>query len=169
MQPLAGHLVVDFTRQLPGPYASRELMRLGARVVKVEPPEGDPMQHGAPAWYDAVNADKEVVTWDAASGSPVAQELCDEADVILDGFRPGVFERLGLVIPDTAVVCAITGFGNDGRHAKRAGHDLNYMGWAGALADTAPSVPPLQAADLAAGALGAVAEILAALLERART
>ncbi len=169
MQPLAGHLVVDFTRQLPGPYASRELMRLGARVVKVEPPEGDPMQHGAPAWYDAVNADKEVVTWDAASGSPVAQELCDEADVILDGFRPGVFERLGLVIPDTAVVCAITGFGNEGRHAKRAGHDLNYMGWAGALADTAPSVPPLQAADLAAGALGAVAEILAALLERGRT
>ena len=62
MQPLAGHLVVDFTRQLPGPYASRELMRLGARVVKVEPPEGDPMQHGAPAWYDAVNAGKEIVS-----------------------------------------------------------------------------------------------------------
>ena len=121
MQPLAGHLVVDFTRQLPGPYASRELMRLGARVVKVEPPEGDPMQHGAPAWYDAVNAGKEIVTWDAASGSPVAQELCDEADVILDGFRPGVFERLGLVIPDTAVVCAITGFGDEGRHAEARG------------------------------------------------
>ena len=169
MQPLAGQLVVDFTRQLPGPYASRELMRLGARVVKVEPPEGDPMQHGAPAWYDAVNAGKEIVTWDAASGSPVAQELCDEADVILDGFRPGVFERLGLVIPDTAIVCAITGFGNEGRHAARAGHDLNYMGWAGALADTAPGVPPVQAADLAAGALGAVAEILAALLERSST
>lgn len=169
MQPLAGQLVVDFTRQLPGPYASRELMRLGARVVKVEPPEGDPMQHGAPAWYDAVNAGKEIVTWDAASGSPAAQELCDKADVILDGFRPGVFERLGLVIPDTAIVCAITGFGTKGRHAGRAGHDLNYMGWAGALADTAPSVPPVQAADLAAGALGAVAEILAALLERGRT
>jgi alpha-methylacyl-CoA racemase len=169
MQPLAGQLVVDFTRQLPGPYASRELMRLGARGVKVEPPEGDPMQHGAPAWYDAVNAGKEIVTWDAASGSPAAQELCDSADVILDGFRPGVFERLGLVVPDTAVICAITGFGNEGRHAGRAGHDLNYMGWAGALADTAPSVPPVQAADLAAGALGAVAEILAALLERSRT
>lgn len=169
MQPLGGHLVVDFTRQLPGPYASRELMRLGARVVKVEPPEGDPMQHGAPAWYEAVNAGKEIVTWDASSGSAVAQELCDAADVVLDGFRPGVFDRLGLRVPETAVVCAITGFGNDGRHAGRAGHDLNYMGWAGALADTAPSVPPVQAADLAAGALSAVAEILAALLERTRT
>ena len=169
MQPLAGHLVVDFTRQLPGPYASRELMRLGARVVKVEPPEGDPMQHGAPAWYDAVNAGKEIVTWDRASGSPVAQELCDGADVILDGFRPGVFERLGLRVPETAVVCAITGFGDEGRHARRAGHDLNYMGWAGALADTAPGIPPVQAADLAAGALGAIVEILAALLERGRT
>jgi alpha-methylacyl-CoA racemase len=169
MQPLAGHLVVDFTRQLPGPYASRDLMRLGARVVKVEPPEGDPMLHGAPAWYDAVNAGKEIVTWDRASSSPVAQDLCDGADVILDGFRPGVFERLGLRVPETAVVCAITGFGDEGRHARRAGHDLNYMGWAGALADTAPGIPPVQAADLAAGALGAIVDILAALLERSRT
>ena len=65
--------------------------------------------------------------------------------------------------------CSITGFG-DGRAARAAaGHDLNYLGWAGVLADTAPAVPPVQAADLAAGALGAVTEILAALLERERT
>jgi crotonobetainyl-CoA:carnitine CoA-transferase CaiB-like acyl-CoA transferase len=170
VQPLEGQLVVDFTRQLPGPYASRELLRLGARVVKIEPPEGDAMRLAAPAWYDAINAGKEVVELDLkGSGLAEAQKLCDAADVILDGFRPGVFERLGLRVPDTTVFCAITGFGTEGRHARRAGHDLNYMGWAGALADTAPAVPPVQAADLAAGALGAVVEILAALLERERT
>jgi crotonobetainyl-CoA:carnitine CoA-transferase CaiB-like acyl-CoA transferase len=171
MQPLAGHLVVDFTRQLPGPYASRELMRLGARVVKIEPPEGEAMRVGAPAWYEALNAGKEIVTLDLkdAAGLAEAQELCDGADVILDGFRPGVFERLGLGVPDRAVYCAITGFGIEGRHALRAGHDINYVGWAGLLADTAPGVPPTQVADLAGGALGALVEILAALLERGRS
>ncbi len=171
VQPLEGLLVVDFTRQLPGPYASRELLRLGARVVKIEPPEGDSMQLGAPAWYDAINAGKEVVRLDLEdpTGLTDAQALCDEADVILDGFRPGVFERLGLQVPDRAVFCAITGFGTNGRHAQRAGHDINYVGWAGLLADTAPAVPPTQVADLAAGALGALVEILAALLERERT
>ncbi len=171
MQPLEGHLVVDFTRQLPGPYASRELLRLGARVVKIEPPDGDSMQLGAPSWYDAINAGKEVVRLDLkeAAGLAEAQALCNEADVILDGFRPGVFERLGLQVPARAVFCAITGFGTEGRHARRAGHDINYVGWAGLLADTAPAVPPTQVADLAAGALGALVEILAALLERERT
>jgi crotonobetainyl-CoA:carnitine CoA-transferase CaiB-like acyl-CoA transferase len=93
--------------------------------------------------------------------------LCARADVVLEGFRPGVAERLGLGgLPDRVVYCALTGFGGD---STRAGHDLNYMGYAGALWDTAPALPPVQAADLAAGALAAVAEILAALLERART
>ena len=171
MQPLDGHLVVDFTRQLPGPYASRELLRLGARVVKVEPPGGEQMRGGAPAWYEAINAGKEIVELDLKGGPGLAtaQEICDGADVILDGFRPGVFERLGLRVPVRAVYCAITGFGAEGRHAQRAGHDLNYVGWAGLLADTAPAVPPTQVADLAAGALGALVEILAALLERQRT
>jgi crotonobetainyl-CoA:carnitine CoA-transferase CaiB-like acyl-CoA transferase len=170
MQPLAGQLVVDFTRQLPGPYASRELLRLGARVVKVEPPGGESMRVGAPAWYEAINGGKEVVELDLkGAGLAEAQELCDAADVILDGFRPGVFERLGLSVPERAVYCAITGFGTEGRHAQRAGHDINYVGWAGLLADTAPAVPPTQVADLAAGAMGALVEILAALLERERT
>ena len=92
--------------------------------------------------------------------------------MILEGFRPGVAERLGVGpddVPETAVYCSITGFGTEGPHAARAGHDLNYLGWAGVLEDTAPGLPPLQPADLAAGALGAVAEVLAALLERTRT
>jgi alpha-methylacyl-CoA racemase len=72
-------------------------------------------------------------------------------------------------LPERVVYCSISGFGSSGRHARRAGHDLNYLGYAGALADTAPALPSVQIADLAAGGLSAVAEILAALLERERT
>ena len=172
MEPLRGHLVVDLTRYLPGAFASRELQRFGARVVRLEPPEGDPMRHVAPAWDAALNTGKESVACDLKSEPGLARALLARADVVLEGFRPGVAERLGVGpadAPDTAVYCSITGFGTEGPHAGRAGHDLNYLGWAGVLEDTAPALPPLQPADLAAGALGAVTEILAALLERQRT
>ena len=85
---------------------------------------------------------------------------------MLESFRPGVAARLGIGpedVPASTVYCSITGFGASGPHAARAGHDLNYLGWAGVLEDTAPEWPPVQVADLAAGALGAVVEILAAL------
>jgi crotonobetainyl-CoA:carnitine CoA-transferase CaiB-like acyl-CoA transferase len=172
VEPLAGLLVVDLTRYLPGAFASRELLRLGARVVRVEPPEGDPMRHVAPAWDEALNAGKESVACDLKRDAAFAQALLARADVVLEGFRPGVAARLGVGpddAPARAVYCSITGFGTEGPHALRAGHDLNYLGWAGVLEDTAPAVPPLQPADLAAGALAALAEILAALLERERT
>jgi alpha-methylacyl-CoA racemase len=165
--PLADVTVADLTRQLPGPFAGRELLRLGARVTKLEPPEGDSMARAAPEWYDALNLGKEIISWDAASEPPPAALL--EADVVLEGFRPGVWERLAVEVPATAIVCSITGFGAIGPHAGDAGHDLNYLGYAGVLADTAPSLPPAQIADLAAGAQGAVIEVLAALLERERT
>jgi crotonobetainyl-CoA:carnitine CoA-transferase CaiB-like acyl-CoA transferase len=169
VEPLKGHLVVDLTRHLPGPFASRELLRLGARVVHVEPPEGDPVRATAPAWHAALNAGKESVVCDLKAEPEFARALLARSAVVLEGFRPGVAERLGVgpdAAPETAVYCSITGFGADNR---RAGHDLNYLGWAGALADTAPALPPLPIADLAAGALGAVTAILAALLERERT
>ena len=165
--PLAGVTVADLTRQLPGPFAGRELLRLGARVTKLEPPEGDSLALAAPEWYDALNLGKEIVAWDAASEPPPAALLT--ADVVLEGFRPGVWERLGVELPATAILCSITGFGATVLHARDAGHDLNYLGYAGVLADTAPSLPPTQIADLAAGAQGAVIEVLAALLERERT
>ena len=83
---------------------------------------------------------------------------------------PACFDRLGLTLARDAIVCSITGLRRrPDRSPAHAGHDLNYLGYAGALADTAPALPPLQVADLAAGAQGAVIEILAALLERART
>ena len=167
MHPLTDVTVADFTRYLPGPFASRELLRLGARVVKIEPPEGDPVAHSNPVAYHALNDGKEIVSWDARS-EPVPA-VVREADVVLEGFRPGVWERLGVELRDTTILCSITGFGLDGPHVLDAGHDLNYLGYAGALDDTAPALPPVQVADLGAGAQGAVIEVLAALLERART
>ena len=172
MQPLTGMLVVDFTRYLPGAYASRELSRLGARVVRVEPPAGDPMRPTATAWDTALRVGSESVVCDLPAEAPFAQALCARADVVLEGFRPGVAARLGVGrddIPATVVYCSITGFGEEPRHRLRAAHDVNYLGWAGVLEDTSPSLPPIQIADLAAGALGAVTQVLAALIERSRT
>jgi crotonobetainyl-CoA:carnitine CoA-transferase CaiB-like acyl-CoA transferase len=163
--PLSDVLVADLTRLLPGPFASRELLRLGARVVKIEPPDGDALAVSAPGWYEALNAGKEILRWDATSEPPPTPLL--EADVVLEGFRPGTWERLGVELPDTAILCSITGFGDTGPRAHDAGHDLNYLGYAGVLADTAPAVPPVQVADLAAGGQAAVSAVLAALLERA--
>jgi alpha-methylacyl-CoA racemase len=167
VRPLSGLVVADLSRYLPGPYASRELLRLGARVVKIEPPEGDPVATIAPGQYALLNDGKELVVWDARA-EPAPDALL-EADVVLEGFRPGVWERLGVELSERAIVCSITGFGADGPRALHAGHDLNYLGYAGALADTAPCLPPVPAADLAAGAQAAVIEVLAALLERERT
>jgi alpha-methylacyl-CoA racemase len=165
-------LVVDLTRYLPGPFASRELLRYGARVVRLESPDGDPLRDIAPAWDAALNAGKESIVCDLKTEPEFGRALCSRADVILEGFRPGVAERLGIgpeSLPETVVYCSLTGFGVEGPHALRAGHDLNYLGYAGVLADTAPALPPVQIADLGAGALAAVSEIVAALLERERT
>jgi alpha-methylacyl-CoA racemase len=169
VEPLAGIVVADFTRYLPGPFASRELLERGARVVRVQAPGGDPMRDVAPGWHEALNAGKESVTWDLERDPELGPTICARADVVLEGFRPGVAERLGIGpqdVPESVVYCSITGFGPDDR---RAGHDLNYQGWAGLLYDTAPAMPPVQIADLAGGALYAVVEILAALLERDRS
>jgi crotonobetainyl-CoA:carnitine CoA-transferase CaiB-like acyl-CoA transferase len=172
MQPLSGMLVVDFSRYLPGAFASRELLELGARVVCVESPGGDPMRASAPAWDAALRAGKDSLELDLKRDPAPALELLREADIVLESFRPGVASRLGIGpehVPERTVYCSITGFGLGGRHEHRAGHDLNYLGWAGALEDTAPALPPVQIADLAAGGLGAATKILAALLERDRT
>jgi len=169
VKPLTGTLVVDLTRYLPGPFASRELERLGARVVRLEAPDGDPVRDVSAEWDAALNAGKESVLWDRERDPKLGPALCARADVVVEAFRPGVAERLGVgpeQVPERVVYCSITGFGADDR---RAGHDLNYMGWAGALEPTAPAMPPLPVADLAAGALAAVTRILAALIERERT
>jgi crotonobetainyl-CoA:carnitine CoA-transferase CaiB-like acyl-CoA transferase len=129
------------------------------------------MRLTSPEWYDALNAGKESVVCELPGDGDLARALLERADVILESFRPGVAERLGIgpdAAPPRAVYCSLTGFGLGGAHEQRAGHDLNYVGWAGLLEDTAPALPPVQAADLAAGALGVVTEVLAALLVRER-
>src|SRR6266542_296095 len=168
VRPLEGMLVVDLSRYLPGPFATRELLRLGARVVRVEPPEGDPMRLVDPGWDAELNAGKESVVCDLKAEPELARALCRRADVVVEGFRPGVAARLGLEPGPRTVWCSITGFGSEGRHAQRVGHDLNYLGWAGVLEATAPANPPVPVADFT-GSFAAVREVLAALLERART
>jgi crotonobetainyl-CoA:carnitine CoA-transferase CaiB-like acyl-CoA transferase len=165
VQPLRGTLVVDLSRYLPGAFASRELLRLGARVVRVEPLEGDPMRAAAPSWHDRLNGGKESVALDLKAEPELGRALCARADVVLESFRPGVAARLGLEPGPRTVWVAITGFGSGNPHAGRAGHDLNYLGWAGVLG---ACVPPVTVADYT-GAFAAVRDVLAGLLERERT
>src|SRR3974377_2138742 len=127
MASLDGILVVDFTRYLPGPFASRELLELGARVVRVLPPGGDPLQATEPGWHEELNAGKESVTVDLKRGAAPALDLLAQADVVLESFRPGVASRLGIGpehAPETVVYCSITGFGVGGPPAQRHGHGL---------------------------------------------
>ena len=164
MQPLGGMLVVDFTWYLPGPFASRELARLGARVVRVEPPEGDPMRPTAPAWHDAVNAGKESVVCDlkTEAGLALANALCARADVVLDGFRPGVLERLGVRGPGHggALLGDRVRRRQPPRAARRPRRQLPRLGRA-CSPTPRPALPPTQVADLAAGGLSAALEVVA--------
>src|SRR5262249_13113594 len=112
VQPLAGLLVVDLTRYLPGAFASRELMLLGARVARIEPPAGDPLRRTAPSWDASLRAGTESVVCDLATDPVMARALCARADVVLEGFRPGVADSLGVGpddVPETVVYCSITG------------------------------------------------------------
>lgn len=169
---LAGTLVLDLTRYVPGPFATAALLGLGARVVRIEQPGGDPMRGMSPEWHDALNAGKESVVCDLPRDAAFARALMGRADVVVESFRPGVAARLGVGpddAPARAVYCSITGFGAGNPYEHRAGHDLNYAGWAGILEQSAPALPPVQVADLAGGGLGAVVQILGALLHRERT
>ncbi|MCC7382228.1 MAG: CoA transferase [Deltaproteobacteria bacterium] len=189
LRPLAGTRVLDVTRLLPGPYATRVLAELGAEVVKVEPPDGgdyarwwpplvgDPPTSGA---FRELNRGKRGVALDirAGAGREVFRALVARADVLVDGFRPGVLARLGLdprvlmAEHPRLVYCAITGFGLFGPDVDRAGHDVGYLARAGALGVTGPREAPMtmgiQVADVGAS-LVAVSGVLAALLERARS
>jgi crotonobetainyl-CoA:carnitine CoA-transferase CaiB-like acyl-CoA transferase len=188
MRPLAGIKVLDLSRLLPGPFASLVLADLGAKVDKIEDLAGGdylrltPPQIGdQSALFLAINRNKRSACLDLKK--PSAQRallaMVEKYDVLLDQFRPGVLDRLGLshatlrAKNPRLVVCALTGYGQDGPLAQRAGHDLNYLARAGVLgfqgpSDAAPAVPGFQLADMGGGLWSALG-ILAALRERDRT
>ncbi len=195
-RPLAGLRVLDLSRLLPGPYATRVLADLGAEVVKLESPDGgDYLRHMPPlapsaagsagaraSWaFRALNADKRGVALDLKhpEGAAAFRALAIQADVLVDSFRPGVLARLGFGPDSLAALnprlihCAITGYGQHGPWAQAPGHDLNFLARSGALglsgpSDAAPTIPPVQVADLSA-ALWAVIGIFAALEARRQT
>ncbi|MCB9684358.1 MAG: CoA transferase [Alphaproteobacteria bacterium] len=177
--PLAGIRVLDLTWNLPGPYASFQLASLGAEVTKIEPPRGDPAKH-VPGLYEPLNRGKHVIVLDLREEGDRRrlEDLIRETDVVLEGFRPGVAERLGCgpdqvaALNPRAVYCSITAFGRTGERAPLPAHDLNVQALAGAchLARDASGRPhgmPLPIADLSAS-MAAVSSICAALLARER-
>ncbi|MFO1351083.1 MAG: CaiB/BaiF CoA-transferase family protein [Gammaproteobacteria bacterium] len=189
MQPLQGIRVLDFTTLLPGPLAALMLAEAGAEVIKIERPErGDemrsyPHKFGADSVnFALLNRGKCSIAIDLKD--PKTHErlrpLIESADVLLEQFRPGVMQRLGLhyealaTLNPRLVYCAITGFGQTGPKRDVAGHDLNYIADTGLLslaADRAgtPVIPPALIADIAGGTYPAVINILLALRERERT
>src|SRR5579859_667920 len=185
---LAGMRVLDLTRLLPGAFCTMLLADRGADVIKVEEPvSGDymrwfpPLAGGQGVVFNSINRNKRAITLNlkSAEGRELFKRLVATADVVVEGNRPGVMDRLGLgwetlrAIRPGLVLCSITGYGQDGPFAQRAGHDLNYMATAGALSlNAAPGQAPhplaVQVADIGAGGVGAAAAILSALLAVAR-
>ena len=184
MAPLEGIRVLDLSRLLPGPMCSLYLADLGADVVKVEDTgAGDyartlGTKPGAQsALFRALNRGKRSIALDlkASAGRDAFYALVRTADVVLEGFRPGVARALGIDHPTLSalrpplVYCSLSGYGQDGPRAGMAGHDVNYLGYAGVLDATGvrggtPVLPSLQVADLLGGAASAAIAILASLL-----
>ena len=178
---LSGLRVLDLTRNLPGPFATRLLADLGAAIVKVEPPEGDPARPLA-ALFEALNHGKECRTIDFRSSADLdrLRTWVQEADVLLDSFRPGVLQGLGLdaatlhALNPRLVMVSITGYGQHGPWAQKAGHDLNFMALSGVLDQIrAPTgelaLSNVQWGDLAGGSAMACIAVLAAVFEMQRT
>ncbi len=189
-QPLSGIRVLDLSRLLPGAYASQILADFGADVIKVEEPgSGDYGRFMPPAvpgglslYFIATNRNKRSSSMNLKTeqGREIFKRLVRHADVVIESFRPGVMERLGLgyeqlkELHPGIIYCAISGYGQDGPYRQRAGHDLNYAGYAGLLhynraAGGEPVMPPTQLADLAGGSYMAVIGILTAVIGRAQT
>lgn len=181
--------IIDLSRLLPGPFCTQLLADLGADVVKIEDTDrGDYLRWMPPlagrysALFHAVNRNKRsvVLNLKVSSGRAAFLRLVERADVVVEGFRPGVIDRLGIGYATLrernprVILCSITGYGQDGPYRGRAGHDVNYAALAGVLSMTGcepdtPVVPGVQMGDLGGGALPAAVAILAALHEREHT
>jgi len=183
-KPLQGICVLDLTRLLPGPVATMHLADMGARVIKIEEPgAGDyartmgPVRQQVSQFFVAVNRGKESLRLDLKQPEQRDEflRMAESADVVVESFRPGVMDKLGIGWPilkqrnPKLVMCSISGYGQDGPFAQLAGHDINYIGLAGMLEqnvgpDGVPALPNLQIGDLLGGAQTALQGILAALI-----
>ena len=181
--PLHGVRVLDFSTLLPGPLATLILCRAGAEVIKIERPGGDGMRDYPPfdadgsVYFRLLNQGKRSIALDLKQSGARRHllRLARNADVLVEQFRPGVMERLGLgydalhAINPGLVYCSISGYGRQGPYAGRAAHDLNYVAESGLLwLGAAPMIPPVLIADIAGGSYPAVINILLALRQRAR-
>lgn len=187
MTMLRGIRIVEIGQYIPSPYAALMLADLGADVVKIEPPHGDPMRRvgvvsrdGASASYHTMNGGKRVARVDlkTGDGQKAVQDLVGKSDVLIESMRPGVLDRLGLGrdvlqrINPGLVHCAISGFGQNGPLRLEPGHDLNYMAAGGGLALSGTAERPVitrpPVSDYAS-AMQAALTIAAALFDRTRT
>ncbi len=187
---LDGIRVLDLSRLLPGPFLTMILADMGADVVKVEDPRvGDylrafpPGKGGMSGRYLAVNRGKRSLALDlkAPAGRDAFLRMAEKADVVVESFRPGVMDRLGVGFEalharnPKIVMCSISGYGASGPYVEKAGHDLNYIGIGGVLAmgaearGRAPAMPGVQIADMADGGLWGATTVLGALVQRDRT
>jgi crotonobetainyl-CoA:carnitine CoA-transferase CaiB-like acyl-CoA transferase len=186
--PLDGVRIVDFSRLLPGPWASQMLAEFGAEVIKIEPPGvGDPSRHNHPryrdqsVYFNVVNGCKRSMMLDLTKteGRVVAKRLFERTDVVFESYRPGVASKLGVDYASASgvnsrlIYCSISGFGQSGPLAKIAGHDLVIQGMTGLMGRSLeqanpPVVPGFQAGDFA-GALMAVIGVFAAVSQRSKT
>lgn len=180
---LEGIRILDLTRLLPGAVATQWLAEFGAEVIKIEqPPIGDYARMSYTALFEQTNRGKKSVEIDLKDecGRASFLKLVATADVLIDGFRPGVMDRLALghvalhEVNPRLIYVALTGYGSQGPQAELAGHDVNYLAMSGVLdtirsTDGAPVIPGVQIADLAGGSMQAVIGILLALEARHRT
>jgi alpha-methylacyl-CoA racemase len=187
--PLEGVKILDFTHLLPGPYATMVLADLGAQIIKVENPSSPdmmrfmpPIVNGMSAVYSHVNRGKKSLALDLKkkSSKEIILKLVQEYDIVIEQFRPGVMKKFGLTYDDLKAVnesiiyCSLTGYGQRGSFADRAGHDINYMALSGidsfsGRKETGPALSGIQIADIAGGGKNAVIGILAAYIKRGNT
>ncbi|MDD3270288.1 MAG: CaiB/BaiF CoA-transferase family protein [Syntrophomonadaceae bacterium] len=186
--PLEGIKVLDLSGMLPGPFCTQILADYGAEVIKIEDQIGDRARHMSPfideqgALFYAVNRNKQSIALDLrrAEGKAIFMKLMTKSDVIVDVFRPGVMDKLGLSyealkkVNPGIIYCALNGFGSTGPYAQTAAHDLNILSLAGITGltgakDGLPGISPVQLAGAAGGSLYAVIAILIALHNRQKT
>lgn len=175
---LSGIKVIDMSRLLPGPYCSMILADHGARIIAVE----DKRFLADGLFFDPVNRNKEHISLNLKTeeGKEIFSRLIKDADVFMEGFRPGVAGKLGIdyesarKINPGIIYCSITGYGQTGPYRDRVGHDANYLSISGVLdiigeKDRAPAIPGVQIADIAGGGMNAAIGILLALFAREKT